>query len=147
MASTAKVDLIRSIGADRVIDYTREDFADTGQRYDLIVDIGGNSAVSRLRRALTRQGTLVIVGGEGGGRWTGGLQRQLGALAISPFVPQRLRVFVTKERYEDLQVLTELIKAGKITPIIDRTYSLSEAPDAIRYLEAGRARGKVVVTV
>jgi NADPH:quinone reductase-like Zn-dependent oxidoreductase len=141
------VDLVRSIGADHVIDYTRDDFADTGQRYDLILDIGGNRSVSHLRRALTRQGTLVLVGGEGGGRWIGGMDRQVRALAISPFVRQRLRMFVAKEHYEELQVLTELIEAGKIAPIIDRTYPLSEAPEAIRYLQEGKARGKIVITV
>jgi NADPH:quinone reductase-like Zn-dependent oxidoreductase len=147
VCSTAKVDLVRSIGADHVIDYTRDDFADTGQRYDLILDIGGNRSVSHLRRALTRQGTLVLVGGEGGGRWIGGMDRQVRALAISPFVRQRLRMFVAKEHYEELQVLTELIEAGKIAPIIDRTYPLSEAPEAIRYLQEGKARGKIVITV
>jgi NADPH:quinone reductase-like Zn-dependent oxidoreductase len=139
------VEVVRSIGADRVIDYTREDFAG-GQRYDLILDIGGNRPLSELRRALTPRGTLVLVGGEGRGRWTG-MDRQLRALAISPFVRQRLRVFVTRERHEDLELLTQLIEAGSVVPVVDRTYPLSEAPEAIRYLEAGRVRGKVVVTV
>jgi NADPH:quinone reductase-like Zn-dependent oxidoreductase len=147
VCSTAKVDLVRSIGADHVIDYTRQDFADGGQVYDLILDIGGNRSLSHLRRALTRQGTLVLVGGEGGGRWIGGMDRQVRALAISPFVRQRLRMFVAREHYEELQVLTELIEAGKITPVIDRTYPLSEVPEAIRYLQEGQARGKVVITV
>jgi NADPH:quinone reductase-like Zn-dependent oxidoreductase len=147
VCSTAKVDLVRSIGADHVIDYTREDFADGGQRYDLILDIGGNRSLTHLRRALTRQGTLVLVGGEGGGRWIGGMDRQLRALAISPFVGQRLRMLIAREHYEELQVLTELIEAGKITPVVDRTYTLSEAADAIRYLDEGRARGKVVITI
>ena len=147
VSSTAKADLVRSIGADHVIEYTHEDFTNQGQRYDLVLDIGGNNSLSKLRRVLTPRGTLVIVGGEGGGRWTGGLGRQLRALAISPFVRQRLRVFIAKERHEDLLFLTELIEAGKVTPVIGRTYSLSEAPDAIRHLEQGRARGKLVVTV
>lgn len=147
VCSTAKVDLVRSIGADHVIDYTRDDFAETEQRYDLILDIGGNRSLSHLRRALTPQGTLVLVGGEGGGRWIGGMDRQVRALAMSPFIRQRLKMFIAREHYEELQVLTELIEAGKITPVIDRTYPLSEVPEAIRYLQEGRARGKVVITV
>ncbi|MGH8823594.1 MAG: NAD(P)-dependent alcohol dehydrogenase [Jiangellaceae bacterium] len=147
VCSTAKVDLVRSIGADHVIDYTREDFADGGQRYDLILDIGGNRSLSHLRRALTREGTLVLVGGEGGGRWIGGMERQVQAIAISPFVRQGLKMFIAREHYEELQVLTELIEAGKVTPVIDRTFPLSEAPQAIRYLDEGQARGKIVITV
>lgn len=147
VASTAKVDLVRSIGADHIIDYAREDIVQPGRAYDLIVDTGGNRPVSQLRRALTRKGTLVIVGGEGGGRWAGGGDRQIRALAISLFVPQRLRVFVNREHYEYLQTLAELIEAGKVTPIVERTYPLSEAPEAIRYLEEGHARGKLVITV
>jgi NADPH:quinone reductase-like Zn-dependent oxidoreductase len=147
VCSTAKMDLVRSIGADHVIDYTREDVADGEQRYDLILDIGGNRSLTHLRRALTRHGTLILVGGEGGGRWIGGMERQVHALAISPFVQHRLRMFIVKEHYEDLQFLTELIEAGKITPVIDRTYPLSDVPEAIRYLEAGHARGKIVIEV
>jgi NADPH:quinone reductase-like Zn-dependent oxidoreductase len=147
VASTAKLDLVRSAGADHVIDYTREDFADGERLYDLILDIGGNRSLSHLRRALAPEGTLVLVGGEEGGRWIGGMERQLRALATSPFVRQKLRMFVAKERYQDLLVLTELIEAGKVTPIIDRTYPLPETPEAIRYLEEGRARGKVVIKV
>ncbi len=147
VSSTAKVDLVRSLGADRVIDYTSDDFAAEGQRYDLIVDNGGNNSLARLRRALTRHGTLVIVGGEGGGRWLGGTDRSLRALALSPFTRQRFKVFVAREHYEELEFLTELIEAGKVTPAIDRTYPLSEAGDAIRYLKAGQVRGKVVITV
>jgi NADPH:quinone reductase-like Zn-dependent oxidoreductase len=147
VSSTAKVDLVRSIGADHVIDYTREDFADGGQRYDLILDIGGNRSISHLRRALSPEGTLVLVGGEGGGRWIGGMERQVRALAVSPFVRQKLKMFVAREHYAELQVLSELIEAGKITPVIDRTYPLSQAADAIRYLEKGNARGKIVITV
>ena len=145
VSSTTKVDLVRSIGADHAIDYTGEDFAG-GQRYDLILDIGGNRPVSQLRRALAPKGTLVIVGGEGGGRWFG-MGRQLRALAVSPFVRQRLTMFIASQRYQDLLVLTELIEAGKVTPAVDRVYPLSEVPQAIRYLEDGRARGKVVISV
>src|SRR5215208_1453933 len=147
VCSTKKVDMVRSIGADHVIDYTQEDFAEGEQRYDLILDIGGNSSLARLRRALASRGTLVITGGEGGGRWFGGTDRQLRALVLSPFVGQKLGTFVSSENHEDLLVLKELIEVGKVTPVIDRTYPLSEVPEAIRYLEEGHARGKVVITV
>src|SRR5215218_1964558 len=147
VCSTTKVEMVRSIGADHVIDYTREDFAEGDQRYDLILDIGGNSTLARLRRALTPEGILVIVGGEGGGRWLGGTDRQLRAMMLSPFVGQKLGTFVNKENHEDLLVLKDLIEAGKLTPVIDRIYPLSEVPEAIRYLEEGHARGKVVITV
>jgi NADPH:quinone reductase-like Zn-dependent oxidoreductase len=147
VCSTTKVEMVRSIGADHVIDYTREDFAEGDERYDLILDIGGNSSLARLRRALAPQGTLVIVGGEGGGRWLGGIDRQLRAMMLSPFVSQKLGTFVNKENHEDLIALKELIESGKLTPVIDRTYPLSEVPEAIRYLEEGNARGKVVITV
>src|SRR5215218_1383302 len=147
VCSTKKVDMVRSIGADHVIDYTQEDFAEGEQRYDLILDIGGNSSLSRLRRALASRGTLVITGGEGGGRWLGGTDRQLRALVLSPFVGQKLGTFVSSENHEDMLVLKELIESGKVTPVIDRTYPLSEVPEAIRYLEEGHARGKVVITV
>jgi NADPH:quinone reductase-like Zn-dependent oxidoreductase len=147
VCSTTKVEMVRSIGADHVIDYTREDFAEGGQRYELILDIGGNSSLSRLRRALASRGTLVLVGGEGGGRWLGGLDRSLRAMMLSPFVGQKLGTFVNKENHEDMLVLKELIESGKVTPVIDRTYPLSEVPEAIRYLEEGHARGKVVISV
>jgi NADPH:quinone reductase-like Zn-dependent oxidoreductase len=145
VSSTTKVDLVRSIGADHVIDYTREDFAG-GKRYDLILDIGGNRPVFQLRRALAPKGTLVIVGGEGGGRWFG-MGRQVRALAISSFVPQRLTMFIASQRYQDLLTLTELIEAGKVTPAVDRVYPLGEVPEAIRYLEQGNVCGKVVIRV
>ncbi|CAN5740759.1 NAD(P)-dependent alcohol dehydrogenase [soil metagenome] len=147
VCSTTKVEMVRSIGAEHVIDYTREDFAGGEQRYDLILDIGGNSSLARLRRALTPNGTLIITGGETGGRWLGGTDRQLRALALSPFVGQKLGTFVARENYEDLIVLIELIESGKVRPVIDRTYPLSEVPEAIRYLEQGHAQGKVVITV
>lgn len=147
VASPAKLDLVRSLGADRIIDYTREDFADGAHRYDLILDIGGNPALSRLRRALTPTGTAVIVGGEAGGRWTGGFGRQLRATALSPFIRQRLTMFVARERAVDLDRLTELIDAGTVTPRIDRTYPLHRVPAAMRRLEAGEVRGKLVITV
>jgi NADPH:quinone reductase-like Zn-dependent oxidoreductase len=146
VASTAKADLVRSIGADEVIDYTREDFADGRQHYDLILDIGGNSRLSRLRRALTPKGTLVIAGGEG--KWTG-IGRQLRALALSPVVPQRLTMYVssTNKRQADLDALRQHIETGHLTPIVGKTYPLPEVPEAIRHLEGGRAQGKIAITV
>jgi len=147
VCSTSKVDLVRSIGADDVIDYTRDDFAEMGRRYDLILDIAGRRSVSHLRRALAPRGTLVIVGGEGGGRWFGGIDRQLRAQMLSPFVSQKLGTFVAKQNSENLIALKELIEAGKVMPVIDRTYPLSDVPEAMRYMEAGHARGKVVITV
>ena len=147
VCSTTKVDLVSSLGADRVIDYSREDFAAGERRYDVILDIGGNSTLRRLRRALTPKGTLVIVGGETGGRFLGGFDRQIRAMLLSPFVGQRLGTFVSSESAENLVALKELIEAGKVTPVIDRTFPLAEAPDAIRYVEQGRARGKVAITI
>jgi NADPH:quinone reductase-like Zn-dependent oxidoreductase len=147
VCSTAKVDLVRSLGADDVIDYTRQDFADGSQRYDLILDIGGNSRLSRLRRALTPTGTLVIVGGEEGGKLTGGFQRSLAAPVLSLFVRQRLTMLASKERHTDLEALRPLIEAGHVTPAIDRTYPLAEVPAAMRHLEAGHARGKIAITI
>lgn len=147
VCSTSKTDLVRSIGADRVIDYTREDFADGRNRYDVILDIAGNRSLSHLRRALAPEGTLVIVGGERGGKWLGGIDRQLRAHVLSPLVRQKLGTWISTEREEDLETLHELLEAGKVTPIVDRTFPLSEVPKAIRYLREGRARGKVVITL
>jgi NADPH:quinone reductase-like Zn-dependent oxidoreductase len=147
VCSTTKVDVVRSIGADHVIDYMHEDFAAGEQRYDVILDIGGNSSLLRLRRALTPKGTLVIAGGEADGRWLGGSDRQVRALLLSPFVGQKLGTFVSRENHEDMIVLKELIEAEKVTPIIDRTYPLSDVPEAIRYMREGHARGKLVIIV
>jgi NADPH:quinone reductase-like Zn-dependent oxidoreductase len=147
VASTAKLDLVQALGADHVIDYTREDFAATGNRYDLIIDIAGNPSLSRLRRALTATGTAVLTGGEEGGSLTGGMQRQLGALILSLFVRQRLTSVINKESGRNLERLTELIEAGQVTPSIDRTYPLDQAPEAIRQLEAGNVRGKVAIVI
>ena len=147
VCSTAKVDLVRSLGADHVLDYSRQDFAAGPQRYDLILDIGGNSALPRLRRALAPTGTLVLVGGEDGDRWTGGMGRQLRAIALSPFVRQRLTMKTPREHYTDLERLAQLIEAGQLTPTIDKTYPLDQAPDAMRHLQAGQARGKIVIAV
>jgi NADPH:quinone reductase-like Zn-dependent oxidoreductase len=148
VSSTSKRDLVRSIGADDVIDYTREDFADGSRHWDVIVDTAGRRPLRQLRRALTPKGTLVVVGGDGGGRWTGGFFRGIlrGPL-VSLFVGQRLRGLATKIVQEDLVTLTEMIEAGRITPVIDRTYPLIEAADAIRHLADGHAAGKIVVTV
>ncbi|KOU14385.1 MULTISPECIES: NAD(P)-dependent alcohol dehydrogenase [unclassified Streptomyces] len=146
VCSTAKTDLVRSIGADAVVDYTQEDPVDGSRRYDLVLDIAGNRPLSRLRRALTPRGTLVIVGGEGGGRWLGGNERQLGALLLSPFVGQRLRsLAVMEQHHSDLRALTELIEDGSVTPVVDRSYPLAEVPDAIRHLRGGQVRGKIAI--
>lgn len=146
VASAAKLDMVRALGADHVIDYTKEDFTRSGPRYDLILDMGGNRLLSQLRRALTPRGTLVLVGGEGGDRWIG-IGRSLQALVVSPFVSHSLRPLASKPNKADLRVLKELLEAGKVTPVIDRTYPLSEVPNAIRYLHEGRARGKLVISV
>ncbi|HEY2314863.1 MAG TPA: NAD(P)-dependent alcohol dehydrogenase [Streptosporangiaceae bacterium] len=147
VCSTTKTDLVQSIGADHVIDYTRADFADGAHRYDVIIDTGGNRQLRQLRSALTPRGTLVIVGGETGGRWLGGFDRSLRAPVLSRFVTQELATFMCSENASDLYVLTELITSGKVTPVIDKTYPLRQAPDAIRYMQDGHARGKVVITI
>jgi NADPH:quinone reductase-like Zn-dependent oxidoreductase len=147
VCSTSKVEMVRSLGADHVIDYAHADFAASGRRYDAILDIGGNASLARLRRALAPHGTLVIAGGETAGRWLGGNDRQVRALVLSRFVGQTLTTFVAKENHEDLLVLKELIEAGKLTPAIDRAFPLAEAGQAISYLLDGHVRGKVVITV
>ncbi|MFC4608379.1 NAD(P)-dependent alcohol dehydrogenase [Streptomyces maoxianensis] len=147
VCSTKKMELVRSIGADDVIDYTREDFTAGPRRYDLIVDIAGGRSLSRLRRALAPRGTLVVVGSEEGGRWVQGVDRAIRAAMLSPFVSQKLRMLVSMENEEDLESVRKLMEAGKLTPVVDRTYSLSEVPKAIQYLRAGHACGKVVITV
>jgi len=147
VCSAAKVDLVRSLGTDHVVDYTVEDFTTGERRYDVIVDTGGMRRLSHLRRVLTPRGTLVIVGGETGGRWLGGFQRSLGAALLSPFVSQKLLMLVSKEDAEDLGALRDLVESAGITPAIDRTYPLGDASAAIRHVQEGRARGKVVVTV
>lgn len=147
VCSTPKVHLVRSLGADHVIDYIRDDFADGKRCYDVILDIGGNSSLTHLRRALTPRGTLVILGGEGGGRWLGGTDRLLRAPLLSPFLSQKLGVLLLSENHQDMIALTELIQAGKVMPAVDRIYPLAEVPKAIHYLEKGNARGKVVINV
>ncbi|MEO6628638.1 MAG: NAD(P)-dependent alcohol dehydrogenase, partial [Aquihabitans sp.] len=147
VCSTAKVDLVRALGADHVVDYQREDFAEGVHRCDVILDIGGNTSLKRLRRALTHEGRLVIVGGETDGRWLGGFGRTLRAPLLSLFVSQKLMMLTSSENGDDLALVRELIEAGKVTPTVDRTYPMTEAPAAIRYMHEGHARGKVVITV
>jgi NADPH:quinone reductase-like Zn-dependent oxidoreductase len=144
---TDKLDLVRSIGADDVIDYTTEDIAAGGPRFDVIIDTAGRRPLSHLRRALRPSGTLVIVGGEGGGRLLGGFGRNMVAPLVSRFTSQQLRSLISDERPEHLEALTELIESGKVTPLIDRTYSLAEVPEAMRHLHSGTARGKLVIAV
>ncbi|MGY2080381.1 NAD(P)-dependent alcohol dehydrogenase [Modestobacter sp. SYSU DS0657] len=144
VCSTAKVELVRSLGADEVIDYTREEL--TG-RYDLVLDIAGNRTLRRLRRLLTPRGTLVIVGGEGGGRWTGGLDRQLRAVLWSAVLRQRMRFFVSTARRADLEAVREYVGNGQVTPVLDRTIALGDVPRAMRDLERGLVRGKAVVAL
>jgi NADPH:quinone reductase-like Zn-dependent oxidoreductase len=146
VASGEKLDLVRSLGAHHVVDYRREDFADGRSRYDLVLDIAGNPSLSRLRRAATATGTVVITGGEEGGSFSGGMNRQLRAVALSPFVRQRLTMFLARQRSTDLERLTGLVEAGTLAPSIDRVYPFEEARDAVRRLEAGQVRGKVVLT-
>lgn len=146
VCSTRNVDLVRSLGAAHVIDYTRKDFARVGRRWDVILDAVGNRSLSDCRRALTTGGTLVLVGGEGG-PWLGGLDRTLRAVLWSPFVSESLRMLFAIPTKSDLLALAKLIEAGDLAPVIDRTYPLSETPDAIGYVEEGHTRGKVVVVV
>jgi NADPH:quinone reductase-like Zn-dependent oxidoreductase len=147
VCSTAKLHAVRALGADHLVDYTTHDFADGEHRYDVILDIGGNRRLSHLRRALTRRGRLVIVGGETDGRWLGGVDRQVRAVMLSPFVSQKLGTFVASENAKDLMALRELVESGRLAPVIDRSFPLGEVAAAIRYLLDGRAAGKVVVTV
>ena len=147
VASTSQLELVGSIGADEVIDYTRTDVTDGTRQWEVIVDTGGRRTLAQLRRALTPTGTLAIVGGEGGGRLMGGFLRNLRAPVLSRFIGQRLRMLASKPNQKDLQVLRELIEAGKLRPLIGRTYPLGEVPEAMRALEAGKTRGKIVITV
>lgn len=147
VCSTAKTDLVRALGADHVIDYEHDDLADGEHRYDAIVDLGGDSRLSRLRRALAPKGTLVIVGGETGGRWLGGFDRSLRAVLLSPFVSHKLTMLASTENSADLTALGGLIESGRVTPAIDRTYSLSDTAAAIAYVREGHARGKVVIVL
>jgi len=146
VCSTRNVNMVRSIGADRVIDYTKEDFTKSVERYDLILDNVGNHSLLESRRALKPKGKYIMVGGPSG-RWIDPLPRALNALVLSRFVSQDIRMFLAELNKEDLTILRDLMQAGKVTPVIDRRYKLSEVPEAIRYLEEGHARGKVVITL
>ncbi len=147
VCSTANVQMVGSIGADHVIDYTREDYTRTGQRYDLLVDIAGNRTLAECRHVLAPTGVLVGVGAPDKGRWLGPAARGAKIMLLSPVVSQRLTVFLAQQRQDDLAFLRELIEVGKVTPVIDRTYLLTATAEAIAYLETGHARGKVVITV
>jgi NADPH:quinone reductase-like Zn-dependent oxidoreductase len=147
VCSTGKVDLVRTLGADHVVDYTRDDFARAGALYDVIIDTAGNRPLSVLKRALAPQGTLVIVGGEGGGKVTGGFERSMAAPLASLFSGQKFKGLVTKENHQDLEALTALFEAGRVKPAVEKVYPLAEAPAAIARLHEGRVRGKVVVRV
>jgi NADPH:quinone reductase-like Zn-dependent oxidoreductase len=147
VCSTGNVELVTSIGADQVIDYRREDFTQAGQKYDLLIDIAGNRTLAETRRALVPKGVLVMVGGPDKGRWIGPLARTARLAMLSPAVSQRMTSFLAHLNRPDLAVLSELLQAAKITPVLDRTYPLAEAAEAIRYLETGHARGKVAITI
>ena len=144
VCSTRNVEMVRSIGADHVFDYTKEDYTESGQRYDLIIDMVGNHSLSANRRALKPEGIFVIVGG-GKGNWLGPMMNPIKALLMSPFVDQEFVMILARLHQDDLAVLGDLMQAGKVTPVIDRRYSLSEVPAAIRYSEEGHARGKIVI--
>jgi NADPH:quinone reductase-like Zn-dependent oxidoreductase len=146
VCSTKNVEMVRSIGANRVIDYTKEDFAQADQRYDVMLDLVGNRSLSDCMGTLSRQGTYVLVGVSDMDRWFG-LARQIKALSLSPFVRQRVRVFIVRHNRADLAVLKELVEAGKVTPVIDRRYPLRDVPEALRYQGEGHSRGKIVITV
>lgn len=147
VCSTGKVELVSSLGADHVIDYTQDDFAPAGLLYDVILDTAGNRPLAVLRKALTPRGTLVIVGGEGGGKLTGGFERSMGAPLVSLFSGQKFKGLVSTENYRDLEALTSLIEAGSVKPAIDKVYPLAQASAAVAYMHDGRARGKVVVSI
>lgn len=144
VCSTKKLDLVQSIGADEVIDYTRDELS--GQ-YDLILDTAGNRPLHQLRRVLAAKGTLVIVGGEEGGKLLGGMERLLRAILLSPFVGQRLLGVISTERAADYDTLSNLIETGKLAPVIDRSFPLAEAPQAIAYVQSAHSRGKVTITL
>src|SRR2546429_6962151 len=147
VCSTRNVAMVQSIGADHVIDYSEEDFTKGAQRYDLIVDTVGNHPLLKYRRVLNPKGIFVLVGAPNEGRWLGGVSVMLKAMMLSPFVSQQFLPFLAELNQKDLTILGELVQAGKLTPVIDRRYKLSEVPAAIRYLEQGHARGKVIISV
>jgi NADPH:quinone reductase-like Zn-dependent oxidoreductase len=147
VCSGSKADHVLSLGADHVIDYARQDFADGSELYDVIIDLAGNPSLKRLRRALAHSGTAVLTGGEEGGPLTGGMDRQFRALALSPFISQKLTMIVGTERSEDLENLAGLLQAGTIVPAIDRSYPLDQVPEAMRYFDAGKTSGKIAITM
>lgn len=147
VAGSRNLDFVRTLGADHVIDYAAEDFTATGERYDLILDIGGRNSIRRLRSVLQATGTLVIVGGEGGNRITGGVGRQLRAMLLSPFIKPRLTTFMSSGSHSILQRLAEHLTTGAVTPAVRARYSLADAPTAIGQLDAGKATGKTVIVV
>ncbi|MEE9312897.1 MAG: NAD(P)-dependent alcohol dehydrogenase [Planctomycetota bacterium] len=147
VCSTRNLELVRSIGADNVIDYTQQEITDDGQQYDVILDTAGNRPISLLRKALTPTGTLVIIGGEEGGNFMGGTHRQMWAMAISPFISQKLTTFMSKENQADMQTLADMLETGQIKPVIDSIYSLAEVSEAIKHMEQGHPSGKIVITV
>lgn len=147
VAGTRNVEMVRSLGAERVIDYTQEDFVGEGDRYDWILDIGGRNSVHRLRQVLTQRGTLVIVGGEGGNRVTGGIGRQLFAMFLSLFVKQRMTTFISKEHFSYMEELAGFMESGAVTSAVGQRFGLSDVPEAIRMMEAGTASGKSVIVI
>jgi len=147
VCSTKNVQLVRSLGADRVIDYTKDDFTKDVERYDLIVDNVGNHPLSECRRALVPHGIYVMVGGPNDGRWIGPMGRAVNAFLLSRFVSREMGMMLADMNEKDLDTLSDLMQSGKVTPVIDRSYRLSDVPEAIRYLEQGHARGKVVITL
>jgi NADPH:quinone reductase-like Zn-dependent oxidoreductase len=149
VCSTRNLEMVRSLGADHVIDYTKEDFTKGSERYDAIIDNVGNRGLLECRRVLTPEGKYVLVGGGGPdrGNWIGALAGPLKAMIASPFIHQEMGFFVAQLNKDDLKALGDLMESGKVTPVIDRRYPLSQVPDAIRYLEEGHARGKVVITM
>jgi NADPH:quinone reductase-like Zn-dependent oxidoreductase len=144
VCSTRNVEMVRSIGADHVFDYTREDYTESGQHYDVIIDMVSNHTLAENRRVLTPDGRLVIIGGASG-EWLGPMMRPLGAMMLSPFVDQEMGMMLAHLYSDDLIFLAELMQAGKVTPVVDRSYRLSEVPAAIRYSEEGHARGKIII--
>jgi NADPH:quinone reductase-like Zn-dependent oxidoreductase len=147
VCSTRNVQMVRALGAEQVIDYTNEDFTQSGQKYELIFQLAGTRSPSECRRALSTNGTLVISSGESEGRWIGPVDRVIKALVLSPFVSQKMASFTVRPNREDLQLLKQFIEDGSVTPVIDRTYPLAQVPEAIGYLEEGHARGKVLISV
>ena len=148
VCSTRNVELVRSLGADHVFDYTKEDFTESGQQYDVILDNVGNRRLLDVRRVLKPDGKYILIGGGGpdAGPWIGVFVGAIKALVLSQFVSQDMGMFMSETNPKDLEILRDLMQAGKVTPVIDRRYPLTEAADAMRYLEDGHARGKVVIT-